>query len=210
MTLYWGSTDGGTDAANWTHTNAFPGAQSPGTLSATLSGLPPRTAYSYRFMASNSVATIWTPAATFQTLTDFGPWSQKAPITASGYNRTETLTNFPMLVVLGPSIQGFSYSQFQSGSNADLVFSDGVQSNELNYEIETWNTNGLSYVWVQVPLLTNNATIWAFWGRSGLSTPAYTTNGAAWDGNYLGAGTWRRPTRRTPRTTSSTERWLDR
>jgi len=57
----------------------------------------------------------------------------------------------------------------------------------LNYEIDTWNTNGSSYVWVQVPALVGNATITAWWGGAGQTTPtAGTTKGATWTNGYVG------------------------
>ncbi|MEI7437810.1 MAG: DUF2341 domain-containing protein, partial [bacterium] len=132
-----------------------------------------------------ALSAVWSPTATFTTLTDFSPWQRKVPMTFSGYNRTEPLTNFPVLVVLGTNVDGFAYNQFQSG-NADLAFADAAQSNELKYEIERWDTNGNSYVWVQVPqLAATNTAIWAYWGRAGLAAPAFTTNGATWANGYL-------------------------
>ena len=124
------------------------------------------------------------PAANFNST----GWQNEMQIAFAGYNRTETLTNFPALVVLSPNIGNFQYSQFLSGTNADLVFTDGTQTNMLNYEVETWNTNGSSYVWVQVPALSSNASVWAFWGKNGQTAPACTTNGATWSGSF--AGVW--------------------
>ena len=69
-------------------------------------------------------------------------WVYKTKITFSGYDKPETLINFPVLVKLGPGITNFSYSQFPSPTNpADLRFlsEDGVS--ELDYEIEQWNTS---------------------------------------------------------------------
>ena len=128
---------------------------------------------------SCSVAATTAPAA------DFGSWKYGLGITFSGYGKAETLTNFPALVILGSNLNGFAYSQFGSGSNADLRFADATQTNELNYEIDQWNTNGLSYVWVQVPQLTGtNTSIWAFWGQTGTNAPSYTTNGATWSNGF--------------------------
>ena len=68
----------------------------------------------------------------------------------------------------------------------DLRFSDGTKSNALNFEIEKWVTNGASYVWVQVPVLSNNCSIWAFWGNSDATLPACATNGATWNLDFRG------------------------
>ena len=113
-------------------------------------------------------------------------------ITFSGYTAgKETLTNFPAMVQLGTNIQGFLYSQFTSTSGWDLRFKSG--STELNYEIETWGVTGNnnSYVWVQIPLLTNGTVITASWGDATKIQQAYTTNGATWNSNYKGV--WHLP-----------------
>jgi len=116
---------------------------------------------------------------------DFSSWNKRMSFTFSGYSRTATLTNFPALVVLSTNLAGFSYVDFPAGTNVDLRFTDSTLTNELNYEVDEWNTNGNSYVWVQVPRLATNKAIWAFWGKTGQSLPAYTTNGAAWSNGYL-------------------------
>ena len=108
-------------------------------------------------------------------------------IDLSGYTRPEPLTNFPLLVILGTNRAGFAYSQLASPDGSDLRFtaSDGVA--ELPYEIDAWNTNGNSYVWVQVPKLTAKTWLTASWGDVNQATqPGYTTNGSVWDGNYKG------------------------
>ena len=122
---------------------------------------------------------------------DFTAWRKNLAIGFAGYTKAETLTNFPVLVRLGPGITNFSYADFAGANGCDLRFSDASGSAELNYEIDTWNTNGTSLVWVQVPALTNGGGIRAYWGNAsaaGLGAPAYTTNGAVWGGVY--AGVW--------------------
>ncbi len=116
---------------------------------------------------------------------DFSSWKCRLPITFSGYEKAETLTNFPALVILSTQLVGFAYDDFaEPGSWHDLRFTAADQSTELNFEVDTWDTNGASYIWVQVPLLTGtNTTIHAFWGKSDQSQPAYTANGATWDPN---------------------------
>ena len=116
---------------------------------------------------------------------DFSLWAQKTTLSFSGYSKLETLTDFPALVVLSTNISGFSYSTFKSGAHDDLRFTDAADA-ELSYEVEKWDTNGSSYVWVKVPTLTNNAVVHAFWGMAGQTAPAYTTNGATWNSNYRG------------------------
>ena len=118
----------------------------------------------------------------------------RMPITFSGYNKAETLTNFPALVTLSNNINasGFSYSGFvYPAAGYDLRFwsNSAMTGSSLNYEVESWNNSGASYVWVQVPTLTSGTTIYATWGNSADSTqPAYATNGATWDSTF--AGVW--------------------
>ena len=76
--------------------------------------------------------------------------------TVAGYNGgSEVQTNFPVLVRLSEStITGFHYSDFYADgsdlSRVDIGFVDAA-GNGLAYEIDTWNTNGVSLVWVNLP-----------------------------------------------------------
>ena len=108
-------------------------------------------------------------------------------IAFTNYSRTESLTNFPVLVVLGTNVPGFQYLQFQTPDGSDLRFLDADGETELNYEIETWNTNGSSLVWVQVPLFTNHCSILARWGDPAVTDPpASAGTGATWSEGYVG------------------------
>ena len=73
------------------------------------------------------------------------------------------LTNFPVLVRLSPGISGFSYSDFKETDGHDLAFGsdDGT---ELPYEIDTWNPQGESLVWVKVPELVADTKITCYYG----------------------------------------------
>ena len=89
--------------------------------------------------------------------------------TVAGYTGTEVLTNFPVLVRLSEStIDGFHYGDFYAdGSDLALVdigFVD-AETNGIPYEIDTWNTNGESLVWVNLPRMTNG-TEFVMWYRS--------------------------------------------
>ena len=110
-------------------------------------------------------------------------WDYKASLTFSGYSGTETLTNFPVLVNLA-SFSGFAYSQVSDAAGGDLRFAD-ANGAELNFEIESWNPSGDTFVWVQVPTLTNNAAITAYWGNAAATLPAYATDGSTWSNGYV-------------------------
>ena len=106
-----------------------------------------------------SDATLWNSGL-------MNAWSRGARIAFPGYTQAETLTNFPVLVALDATqVPGFSYSQFAFSNGADLRFTDATGTTELNYEIDTWNPSGTSYVWVQVPSFSPTTTICAFWGN---------------------------------------------
>ena len=94
-----------------------------------------------------------------------------------------TLTNFPVLVRLGTSISGFSYDDFQLEGGGDLMFTDD-NGTPLAHEVDTWNANGTSLVWVKVPELTQGSKIHAYYGN-GVDPGA--TASDAWNGY---AGVW--------------------
>ena len=102
--------------------------------------------------------------------------------------RLDGLSNFPVLVKLDPdSMPGFDYDQFSSANGGDLRFTDATGTQELNFEISSWDTNGVSQVWVQVPEMQSGGVIWVCWGSpTETNLPAYASNGATWDENYIG------------------------
>ena len=186
--VYYGTSDGTNNPAAW-GTSAYAGVVSAeGAVSTNITGLQHETTYYYRFFASNSVGTTWAyNTETFDTTTDFTRWAQKVEIAFTNYNRATPLTNFPALVKLGTAIPGFSYSRFESDQGVDLRFSAADGTTSLNYEIEAWDTDGESTVWVQVPVLTNNTSIRAYWGSAsdtGAGCPM--TGTVAWGEEYIG------------------------
>jgi hypothetical protein len=193
VTVYWGINDGGTTASNWQYTNSL-GMLSVGAFSCNINGLNPSTAYSYRCYATNAAGSAWADStASFlsaPTLANGSACGMK--IKFAGYNKAETLTNFPALVVFGTNIPNFAYNQFQSPNGWDLSFAASNQVTQLNHEIGQWNTNGSSYVWVQIPKLSSsNDYIWAYWGNPAAAgqAQACTTNGSTWDANCF-MGVW--------------------
>jgi hypothetical protein len=186
--IYWGPNDGGTNDSGWANAARWEGQRS-GAFFLDVAGLTPGATYFYRCAASNASGRVWAPdSARFRTASDFSAWEARMKITFPGYTGVTTLTNFPMLVVLNNHRAGFSYQQFASPAGNDLRFSDpdGV---ELNYEIDEWNTNGDSAVWVQVPRLgASNTAVWAYWKNpaAAAAPPHYTTNGATWSEGFVG------------------------
>jgi hypothetical protein len=184
--VYYGTQDGGTTAGNWQGAR-FAGINTnfnPRTFTMTLNNLAANTNYFYRFYAANSSTNAWSPSSgQFTTATlNSADYGSSMKITLAGYNRSETLTNFPALVNLSASLPGFSYSQFASPTGGDLRFTDSSGVQLIPFEINNWNTNGTSFVWVSLPALAaSNNIIWAFWGNPATTNPpAYSTNGAVW------------------------------
>jgi hypothetical protein len=187
--LYYGTQDGGTIYGAWQHAQ-YVGINtnfSVATFTTSLSGLLPNTNYFYRFYAQTFTTNNWAPASSqFSTVTINSPdYGSRTRVFFSGYNRGETLTDFPVLVNLSTNLPGFSYHQFASPSGGDLRFADESGYLPIPYEIDQWNTNGVSSVWVNVPSLsTTNDFVWAYWGNPlATNPPVYTTNGATWP-NY--------------------------
>ncbi len=114
----------------------------------------------------------------------YDAWAYTATIRFNGYTKSETLINFPALVVLSNNcFAGFAYSQMQSGAN-DLAFTDDTGLTSLDHEIESWNPDGVSYVWVRVPTLAQNTAIKVWWGAAGQSAPPCTTDGSTWPAEF--------------------------
>jgi len=186
--VYVGTADGADDPAGWEKVYNL-GICSAGAVEARVSNLQPGTTYYYRFYAENPAGGTWaTSSSSFTTAPYFerSGYQYFSSFNFSGYTLGGTLTNFPALVVLSTAIQGFSYDQFQSG-NADLRFTD-FNGTELKYEVEKWDTTGSSYVWLRVPEITNNAVIFMFWGKSGVTEPSYRTDHSVWGDGF--AGVW--------------------
>ena len=103
-----------------------------------------------------------------------GAKAQSCRLTFSGYEGAETLKDFPALVKIPDGLTGFDYKD-ATVDGSDLAFF-GADGKPLAYEIDTWDPEGESYVWVRVPELTKATTITARWGQTcttaGTATPA--------------------------------------
>lgn len=187
VTLFWGCRDGGTNPRRWEHAVSV-GEQQRGTrIIAQATGLKRDTAYVYRWRATNSGGDDWSATTTAVTRFDRSRMSGRMRITFPGYTRTATLTNFPVALRLNETIPNFSYETFASPDGHDIRFLGANGTLPLPYEIEAWNTNGTSTLWVKLPTLTGNTTIDMYWGDSLQATQhPFTTNGAVWNDNYHG------------------------
>ena len=165
----------GTDAAlSAPATNVIGSALPGGTYTASLTGLASGTTYWWKIVASNGVDRAETDVASFRTLDVIVPedYAWRVPITVSGYAGTETLTNFPVLVTLAAGTPaGFDYADCAAeGSDLRFAAADGALT---PHEIELWDTNGTSYVWVLVPRLPPTGTTLAlYYGAAPAGLPA--------------------------------------
>ncbi len=122
----------------------------------------------------SSTATVTGMPATTLNPTNY---TDHLKITFAGYNRGETLSDFPALVRLSTNLPGFNYSHFASPSGGDLRFTDSGGSRLIPSDINLWNPNGESTVWVQIPALSGtNDAIYAYWGNASAATPLPGTN----------------------------------
>lgn len=103
-------------------------------------------------------------------------------IEVAGYAGETTLTNFPVLVTITPtSIVGFSYETIQADGK-DIAFTSVDGATTYKHEIDTWNPNGTSHIWVLIPELTKGTKFRMNFGDSEITqAPDYTTDGTMWD-----------------------------
>ena len=86
-------------------------------------------------------------------------------LTVAGYSGSSPLAGFPVLVrIAAGSPSGFSYDDLHSKSDGnDIAFVD-MEGNGLPFEIDTWDPNGTSLIWVRLPSMTNGTEFVMCWG----------------------------------------------
>lgn len=182
-TLWWGTADGGDAPGDWTQQENL-GGVGFGPFSATLEGLAPETTYFYRFQAVNVHGQHQTLTDSFTTRAE--PDGQTFAITFPGYDRGETLLDFPVLIRLSEAnVPEFSYANMLfPETGGDLRFYDAAD-HELPFSVQLWNPEGESLIWVRVPALHADAVVTMVIGDAFTEElPAYTTDGSAWNGNF--------------------------
>ena len=111
-------------------------------------------------------------------------FSHYVVFTASGYKGQSTLEDFPVAVRLAAnSPEGFSYADMANPSSGnELRFAD-ASGKSLDYDVEEWNTNGVSLVWVKIPSLTKTTALKMYYG----GTPTGEVKPIrAWSADYVG------------------------
>ena len=105
-------------------------------------------------------------------------------VPAASLGADVSLSDFPALVRLSTAIDGFSYGDFHQSDGGDLAFADAA-GEEIPHEIDTWNPDGESLVWVKVPALSRGTVIRCYYGNESYSSALAATD--VWNGY---AGVW--------------------
>ena len=113
---------------------------------------------------------------------DWSGYDKSFDITFPGYSGTETLTDFPVLIRISAARNAFQYDKCKLANGEDLRFSDS-EGNLLSSQVDSWNPNGESLVWVKVPSLNSLTTITAYYG---CSAPAFVDSKDVWSNGYVG------------------------
>ena len=132
----------------------------PARPSARATGLSPDTDYSVRFVVELGGDVVFeTPATSFVTAgrPTIRPhmYRRTVTFTATGYDGEETLEHFPVLVHLSTNaVPGFTY-EYANPATFRFSTPDGAL---LAHEVESWDTNGVSAIWVCLPSLAGTNT----------------------------------------------------
>ena len=96
-------------------------------------------------------------------------------LTVDGYAADQdraTLANFPVLVRISPTaIPGFAYSDCLFADGSDVRFLDAAGT-LLPSEVDEWNADGESLVWVSLPSMTNGTEFAMVYGSGSPGTPS--------------------------------------
>ncbi len=88
-------------------------------------------------------------------------------MTASGYDGSETLVGFPLLVRVSPArVPGFNYSNVSAPGGVPAIRFYDMNGTLLPSECELWDTSGESVFWVRLPSLSGkNTKVRMCWGE---------------------------------------------
>ena len=120
----------------------------------------------------SAACAAFSPRAAFAVPFDEALFTHKSTIVISGYAGESTLNDFPVLVTLAAnSPAGFDYADC-AADGSDIRFVD-MNGDLAPHEIEKWNAEGTSYIWVKVPRLSGTATqLTLFYGSDSPALPA--------------------------------------
>ncbi len=82
----------------------------------------------------------------------------------------EAIAGLPALVKLSEAtIPGFRYSQFSLANGEDMMFVD-ENDKPISHEVDTWDTNGESLIWVKIPSTAVQTKIKMYYGYGAISS----------------------------------------
>ncbi len=116
----------------------------------------------------------------------FAEPARRIDISIQGYTGSEVLSDFPVLVRLSEEIPGFSYAECGEGG-CDIRFkSEASDEAFLYHDIDTWNTNGVSLIWVRLDELSASSSFCMTYMES-LAAPSEEFRASTWQGApYVG------------------------
>lgn len=138
-------------------------------------------AVQYRMVADPGFLNYGEPALT---TVDVSRFSRLVAFTLNDSYATEDVRDVPILLRLSTAIDGFRYGDFAAAGD-DLCITD-AKGNVLPHEIDTWNPDGESLVWVRLPSAAAGTTVVAYYGSDNYVNPEENRR-ATWSGF---AGVW--------------------
>ena len=111
-------------------------------------------------------------------------WKKRVKITIDNSGQGESFSDFPVLVKLNAG--NISYSDFKPGGS-DLTFYTAYLDERLDYEIDSWNVSGDSFIWVKIPSIPGGSSSGYFWlyYSSDVNTGTEDPD-SVWSNNYRG------------------------
>ncbi len=151
-------------------------ATAPATFTIAIPSLAADTTYTIFASLTTGAITLPTESITISTHIAAVPEAGEAPPSAFTHHiefavadgkipAGTTISGLPVLVRLSTAIAGFDYGDFALPGGGDLLFTD-TAGNILPYEIDTWDTNGTSFVWVRLPEAAAGTRLLCHYGRA--------------------------------------------
>ena len=112
-------------------------------------------------------------------------WTRRRPLTFANAGQEGSLNGFPVLVILDSTRIDYAVA---AADGADLRFVDDDGETVLPAEIDTWNPEGRSFVWVGVPRIdagSDDDFVHMYYGND---NPSEAPEGSPWAEGF--AGVW--------------------
>ena len=110
-------------------------------------------------------------------------WTKRIKVRIDNSQQAETLTDFPLLVILNSS--RVNYADIKSAGE-DIRFVAEDNATALDYEIERFDASGTSVLWVRIPVVGRNDSkgyVWLYYGNAAATAGANPTG--VWSASHL-------------------------